>query len=179
MSAQDPETPYETAETGIKTGRQGKLFFRLCDMRVATVLVNVLNVVAISIGLLVHLIKYLGVMPLHVAIPAFVLSAIAIFGALNFELWAVALAAAGIAVGLLMDLMWLNIFGIITGCLVLYPTGTLAYELYTGAMSKDTYIVREEYIDYEMIEKAGIDRSYIAKYHEQLGISNPEASSSS
>ena len=179
MSAQDPETPYETAETGIKTGRQGKLFFKLCDMRAATVLVNILNVLAISIGMVIHMIKYLGVMPLNAAIPAFVLSAIAIFGALNFELWAVAMAAVGFAVGLIVDLMWLNIFGIVTGCLVLYPTATMAHELYTGIMSKDTYLTREEYIDYDMIEKAGIDRSYIANYHEHLGISKPEASSSS
>lgn len=179
MSAQDPETPYSTAENEIKSGRQGKLFFGLCDMRVATVLVNILNVVAISIGMLVHLIKYLGIMPLNVAIPAFVLSAIAIFGALNFELWAVAMAAVGFTVGLLVDLMWLNIFGIVMGCLVLYPTATMSYELYTGVMSKGTYSTREEFIDYDMIEKAGIDRSYVATFHEQLGVSKPEMSSSS
>lgn len=179
MSQQDPETPYESAETEIKAGRRGKLFFKLCDMRVATVAVNVLNVVAISIGMLVHLIRYFGFMPINVAIPAFILSGIAIFGAVNFELWAVAMAAVGFSVSLIVDLMWLNIFGIIMGCLVLYPTATMAHELYTGVMTKDTYATQEEFIDYETLEQAGIKKTYITNFHEHFGTSKQEESASS
>lgn len=163
----DPETPYESADG--KPQRQGKLFFGLCDMRVATVSINVLNIVAISIGLLVHMIKYFGIMPINAAIPALILSGIAIFGAVNFELWAVTMAAAGFAIGLLIDLWWLNIFGIIMGVLALYPTATMARELHKKIITKETYGEREEFIDFEKVEKAGIKRTYITNFHDHFG----------
>jgi hypothetical protein len=163
----DPETPYESADA--RPQRQGKLFFGLCDMRVATVGVNVLNMVAICIGLLVHLIKYFGIMPINAAIPALILSGIAIFGAVNFELWAVTMSGAGFAIGLLVDLWWLNVFGIIMGCFVLYPTATMAQELHKKIMTKETYNEREEFIDFEKVERAGIKKTYLTDFHEHFG----------
>jgi len=163
----DVETPYESAEAALMPPhRQGKLFLNLCDMRVATVATNALNIVIICIGFLVHLIKYFGLMPVEVAIPALVLSSIGIFGAVNFELWAVAMAALGYFAGLLIDLWWLNLFGAIFGCLVLYPTTTLAYEIYQGIMTPAAYQEREEFIDFDMLERAGIKKTYLTKFHE-------------
>lgn len=163
----DPETPYQSAD--LKPQRRGKLFFWFCDMRVATVGVNVLNILVILIGMIVHMIKYLGIMPISVAAPAFILSGIGIFGAVNFELWAVTMSAAGFMVGLLCDLWWLNIFGIVMGCLVLYPTATLAQELHKGIMTKETYSEREEFVDFEKIERAGIKKEYLTNFHENFG----------
>ena len=162
---QDPETPYQAAEVdGETSGRQGKLFFGLCDMRVATIGANVLNIVSISIGMVVHMIRYLGIMPLQAAIPAFVLSGIAIFGAVNFEAWAVAMAAIGFGVGLLVDIWWLNFFGIIMGCIVLYPTATFGHEIYKGIMTKETYRQREEFVNYPLVEeKSGIKKEDFMK----------------
>ena len=161
-----PETPYESADG--KPQRQGKLFFRLCDMRVATLGVNILNVVVITIGMLVHLIKYFGIMPIQAAIPAFILSGIAIFGALTFELWAVTMATVGFVVSLMVDFWWLNIMGLIMGCLILYPTATLAHELHKNILTKETYSEREEFIDYESMEKVGIKKTYLTNLHDQI-----------
>jgi hypothetical protein len=158
------DIPYASQETA---GRQGKLFFKLCDMRTATIAVASLNIVLVLIGTLIHLIRFFGFIPISAAIPALVLSCIAIFGAVNFELWAVGMAAVGFAVSLVIDLWWLNIFGIVMGVLVLYPTAILAHELRTGIMSKATYN-REEFIDYEVAEKAGVKKEYIATFNEKV-----------
>lgn len=165
----DPETPYEASEEDTNTTeRRGKLFFGICDMRVATVATNVLNILIIAIGTLFHLIKFFGFMPLQACIPPVVLSAIAIFGAVNFENWAVYMAAGGFLIGLLVDLWWFNIFGIIMGCLVLYATGSLGHQMYKGIITKDTYQEREEFINMGMVERSGIDTSYLTNFHETL-----------
>lgn len=169
--AHDPETPYQAAEmeSTEKSNRQGKLFFNLCDMRVATVGVNVLNIIVIFIGLLYKMITLFGWMPIQAAFPAFILSGIAIFGAVNFELWALVMAIVGFIVSLAADLVWLNIFGIIMGVLVLYPTVTFAKEVHKGIMTKESYRTREEFIDFPMVEKAGIKKTHITKLHETIG----------
>lgn len=160
------ETPYEnTYDT--PSNRQGKLFFKVCDMRTATMVLCSLNIVLVLIGMIIHLIRYFGFIPINAAIPALVLSCIAIFGAVNFELWAAGLAAVGFGVSLIIDLWWLNIFGIVMGVLVLYPTATLAHELHTGIMSKETYN-REEFIDYETAERAGVKKDYITNFTEKV-----------
>ena len=172
----DPETPYEAAPA--EGQRQGKLFFNLCDMRVATVGMNVLNIVIIAIGTLFHLLKFFGFMPLQACIPPLVLSGIAIFGAVNFEAWAVYMAAGGFAIGLLVDLWWLNLFGIIMGALVLYATGSLGHQLYKGIITKDNYREREEFVNMGMVERAGIKKSYLTNFHEtfQTGLGGKPAS---
>lgn len=160
------ETPYANAEE-TQGARRGKLFFKLCDMRTATIAMCCLNIVLVLIGMIIHLVRFFGFMPINAAIPALVLSCIAIFGAVNFELWAVGLAAVGFAISLLIDLWWLNVFGIIMGALVVFPVGTLAHELHTGIMTKETYN-REEFVDYDMAEKAGVKKEYINTFNEQV-----------
>jgi hypothetical protein len=130
--------------------RQGHLFFgRLCDMRVAVVSMNVFNIILLIIGGIVTLVKF-GMIGLGAHFPGIVLSGIGIFGAMNFELWAVCLATVGYCVGLLFDLFWLNWIGILIGALIVYPHAVLCYEMKKGIMTKETY-KREEYVEQEFI----------------------------
>ena len=159
------DVPYASQDT--PAGRQGKLFFKLCDMRTATIIMNSLNIVMVLIGTLVRIIRSFGFMSINAAIPSLVLSCIAIFGAVNFELWAVGFATVGFAISFIIDLWWLNLFGIIMGLLVLYPTMTMAQELRAGIMSKATYS-REEFVDYEVAEKAGVKKEHLDTFQEKL-----------
>ena len=64
---------------------------------------------------------------------------------------------------------FLLFFAIVMGILVIYPTATMAQELHKGIMSKDTYGTREEFIDFEKVEKAGIPKTYITNFHAHFG----------
>ena len=130
----------------MKSGRQGHLFCgRFCDMRIAVVVLSVINILILLIGGIVTVVKY-GWGGLGAHFPGFVLSCIGIYGALSFEFWAVCLAAIGYTVGLLFDIIWMNWMGLIIGSIVLYPHVVLCKELNDGIMSRETYS-REEYID--------------------------------
>lgn len=130
------EKPYE---------RKGHLlFYKFCDMRIAVVGMNIFNVVLIVLSGLVGIWKF-GFGSILVMFPGLVLSGVGIYGALNFELWAVLLATVGFVLGLLSDIWYLNWIGLVIGCLICYPHIVLCHELNEGIISKETY-EKEEYI---------------------------------
>jgi len=163
------DIPYASQEDGTTSasGRQGKTFLKVCDMRTATIVMSSINIVLILIGAIISCVRFFGFTPLLAAIPPLALSCIAIFGAVNFEFWLVALAAVGFSISLIHDLWWLDILGIIMGLLIVYPTVTLAYELRTGVMSKATQS-REAFIDYDTAERAGVKKEYINTFNEKV-----------
>jgi hypothetical protein len=121
------------------TERKGHLLFGiLCDMRIAVVAVNVMNIILLVVGMCIYIRKFgWGSVSSHFS--GLVISGIGIFGAMNFQLWAVGLAAIGFVIGLLNALYWSNWIGVVIGLFVLYPHVVLAHEIRMGIMAKETY----------------------------------------
>jgi hypothetical protein len=130
--------------------RQGHLLFGfVCDMRIATVFINIFNILALVVGIVITGIQYKTFTATFYAFEnAFLgiaLSIVGALGALNYVLWMVAVATTGFGLGFILDLFGLHLIGILIGALVLYPHAVLTYEIKEGIMSKETY-AREEHI---------------------------------
>ena len=154
MSTQDETqqtaTEYEAHDGGDEVERQGHLLFGfVCDMRIAVVFLNIFNIVAISVGIIITGLQFKTFSAAWYAFEngflSIALSIVGALGALNYVLWMVGVATAGFAIGFLIDLFGLHLIGILVGGLVLYPHVVLTYEIHEGIMSKETY-PREEHI---------------------------------
>lgn len=155
--AQDPETPYEGGEMADTPtmGRQGHLFFgRFCDMRKAVVGVNIFNIALTLLGCIVKVVRYTEWGPIEAAMPVFILSGIGLYGAMHFELWAVAMASIGFIIGICVDLWLPNWLGILVGLLVVYPHAMLTYEIKKGIMSQENYKKEEFAMDFNQVKSA-------------------------
>jgi hypothetical protein len=128
------------------TGRRGHLlFYFICDMRIAVVFLNIMNICLLLLSSFIGIYKF-GWGTLLVIFPGLVLSGIAIYGAMNFELWALVMATIGFLLGLLSDFWYLNWIGIAFGMLVCYPHVVLTYEIKEGILNKETYNKQEEFV---------------------------------
>lgn len=130
--------------------RKGHLLFgKICDMRIAVVSFNLVNILLILFGIIATGIKYrafsASLYAFQNSFLALSLSIVGVLGALNYVLWMVAVATAGFALGFLLEVIGLHWIGILIGGLVLYPHAFLTYEIKEGIMSKETY-AREEHI---------------------------------
>ena len=147
---QQTATEYEAHEGGDEMERQGHLLFGfICDMRIAVVFLNIFNIFAICVGILVTGLQFHSLGAAWYAFEngflSIALSVVGALGALNYVLWMVGVATLGFAFGFLIDLFGLHLIGILVGGLVLYPHVVLTYEIHGGIMSKETY-AREEHI---------------------------------
>jgi hypothetical protein len=134
------------AQETLEPRKEGHLLFGiLCDMRVAVIAVNIINILLLLIGMSVYIHKY-GWSSVSSHFPGFVVSAIGLFGALNFQLWAVVLAAIGFVISLINAVYWQNWVGVFVGLLVLYPHAALAHDLRMGIMTKENYRRGEEFV---------------------------------
>jgi hypothetical protein len=145
-----PESNYEAHNEDPNAPKKGHLLFgKICDMRIAVVFLNILNIIAILFGVIITGIQYKAFSASLYAFAngflAMSLSIVGALGALNYVLWMVAVATVGFALGFLLDLIGFHFGGILIGGLVLYPHAVLTYEIQTGIMSKETY-AREEHI---------------------------------
>ena len=145
------EASKSVATEPAEEGRKSHLFFgKYCDMRVAVVFLNVFNIALLLLSGFISLFRF-GFGTIGMLLPGLVLSGIAIYGAMNFELWAMAIATVGFFLGLLSDLWFLNFVGVIFGAIVVYTHGMLTKEIHEGIMTKETYH-KEEYIAEEIQE---------------------------
>ena len=158
-------TPYEAAEnakaakgdnddTSGRRSRLGHIFCGgLCDMRIATVIINSINIIFRVVCLVFELIwgDYYAT---AVDYCSLILSVIAVFGALNYDVMCTTVATVGqiwfLGVYIADRAMW-PLY--ILDTLMIYSTGVVTYEIYIGIMSKKTYS-REEYLE-------PVTRSYI------------------
>lgn len=150
------ETPYSAdhdTQGDTQGGRQSHLCFsRICDMRIGTLAANTLNII-LRIVLLCLEVAWGKTYPISTDYCAIILSAVAIFGALNYEHLPVGLAALGLACIAIIHVLWgAAWYGIIYDILVLYPTSVLTVEIYKGIITEDTY-KREEYLQPEIREQ--------------------------
>lgn len=124
------------------------LCFGICDMRIATMFFNGFNVAMILFGVLATGIfgnlfwKGMGA-ALAAGFPGLILSGIGIYGAKNFELWAMYLATGGFAVLLLMDLIFMQWVGAFFNAIVLFPHAVLTFEMRNEFITKDNYSQQE------------------------------------
>jgi hypothetical protein len=161
----DAGAPDLTTTTGAK---KGHTFFGLCDMRMATFVVNGMNITMMLISIIVAAArgpmfwKSLGE-AMVLALPGLVLSGLGLYGALKYELWAVILASAGFVVSFVVDAILMQWLVLPILAIVIYPHVVLGYEIKTGIMTEENYATSEEFVIPEgkmMIEKA---HSYLAR----------------
>ena len=133
--------------------RRGHLFFnRYCDMRIATIAINSLNI-ALRIICLVTQYTWGELYPTSTDYCSIILSAIAIFGAINYEHLVTGVATVGLACIAVTRMVWgAAWYGIVFDLLLLYPSAMLTYEIYQAIITEDTY-EREEYIDPQILEQ--------------------------
>ncbi|KAL3908029.1 MAG: hypothetical protein SGARI_003254 [Bacillariaceae sp.] len=117
------------------TARKSMTFFGVCDFRIATLFVNGLNLSMIFVGLFWKALFGSFI----VGLPGIILSALGIYGAKTFELWAMYLASAGFLVALILDGILMNWLGLVITAIVLVPHVILTFEIRNGIMTKETY----------------------------------------
>jgi hypothetical protein len=141
---------YVQSESGPASQRKSHTFLGICDMRIGTYFVNVMNITLILIGILVAAIRG----PLFWkslwgsfgrGLPGLFLSSVGIYGAHSFELWAMYVATGGFIVAFIIDIILFDWAGLIITAIILYPHCYLTYEIRSGVMTKDTYAT-EEYV---------------------------------
>mmetsp|Transcript_19850 Transcript_19850/g.49384 ORF Transcript_19850/g.49384 Transcript_19850/m.49384 type:complete len:174 (+) Transcript_19850:152-673(+) len=142
------------------------LCFGVCDMRIATFFVNAFNITVIIIGALVMAImdnlfwKSIGA-SLATGLPGLVLSGVGLYGAKNFELWAMFLACGGFTVVMLMDAIFWQWVGFAITAIVLFPHAVLTLEMHNGTITKDNY-ADQQYVSPQGMELVNKAHSYIA-----------------
>lgn len=136
-------------------------FLGVCDARIACLFVNGFNISMIVLGVLTVGIrdnlfwKAMG-RALEAGLPGLLLSGIGLYGAINFELWAMYLACAGFFVAFLMDCIMMSLVGIVVTLIVLVPHVLLMIEIRNGVLTKDNYH-QQEYLNEsgrDFVEKA-------------------------
>ena len=165
----DSEAPYSTGESvlGSEPGaipsdanpRQGHLFLGfLCDMRIATVAVNAVNILLTVIMLAIDVFKLGFDTPVSSGYLSILLSAIGIFGALQYEYLPAGVAGLGFFISMTGNLIRSDWVGGLYYAFMLYPHAVVTNEIRSGVMTQTTY-TREEYIDpkvREQLEKYGM-----------------------
>jgi len=141
----------------------------VCDMRLATLFVNAVNIAMILLGAIFSGIrdnlfwKAIG-NTLAYGLVGLVLSCIGLYGASKMELWAMYLASLGFIVALIMDAVlgqWIP--GFFVTLIVLFPHVMLTMEIRNGVLTKENYKSREFVSD---TGRGYVDRvhAYIAPY---------------
>jgi hypothetical protein len=142
-------------------GRSSQLFFGICDMRTATVALDVLNLAFTLIVVLVLTCMFLlqsgaangGTLfvwqnILHAWCNGLVMATISLlglYGAMNWNLSCMYVAVTGWLILLIWRLMQLDWIDIVVSALLLYPHARLTMEMRTGIMTPDTF-EKEEYL---------------------------------
>eukprot|EP00531_Pseudo-nitzschia_arenysensis_P016048 CAMPEP_0116143848 /NCGR_PEP_ID=MMETSP0329-20121206/15668_1 /TAXON_ID=697910 /ORGANISM="Pseudo-nitzschia arenysensis, Strain B593" /LENGTH=171 /DNA_ID=CAMNT_0003639193 /DNA_START=38 /DNA_END=553 /DNA_ORIENTATION=- len=163
MSEQDVEGGEYIQEDA---GETTFLCFGVCDMRLATFFVNAFNVTVIIFGALVmgirdHLFwKSLGA-ALLAGLPGLILSGVGIYGAKNFELWAMYLACVGFTVVIAIDAIFWEWVGFAVTAIVLFPHAVLALEMRNGTITEENY-ADQQYVSPQGMELVNKAHSYIA-----------------
>ena len=135
--------------------RKSKLFFGLCDMRTATVVLNVINVVFTVIVALILIFMYAldhGPYRLQAissatttAIVVVAASALGLYSAMNWRLDGMAVATVAFAGILLFRIITFDILDSILMAVILYPHVVLTMEMRSGIMTPETFD-DEEYV---------------------------------
>jgi hypothetical protein len=119
----------------------------LMDTRKGVLVVNFINIFAILFSVIFHAIIFheRSFGGFFAGMLGILLSLIGSYGAMKFDIRASGLATIGFSLCLLMDLIGLNVVGIIIDVVLIYPHAYFTWEMYKGVMTKETY-KKEEYL---------------------------------
>lgn len=135
--------------------RKSRLFFKLCDMRTATVVLNILNIVfTLAVGLVLvsmyafergpykgHAIWSTLLGSLYVA----GISSLGLVGAMKWNLQYVEASTAALAALFFFRFCRLDWFDAILAGFLVYANGSLAMDMRSGALTPETF-AEEEYV---------------------------------
>jgi hypothetical protein len=132
-----------TSSLAERAPRNSTLFFGFCDMRIATVLLNILHVVFTFLLEVVDTSNWTDQEVPLLAIIGFIFSGLAMFGALNFNIFAMSAATIGSIALFCLYVSEIHLFGGAILCVVLYAQIVLIIEMRKGIMTKETYAEQE------------------------------------
>mmetsp|Transcript_6196 Transcript_6196/g.15374 ORF Transcript_6196/g.15374 Transcript_6196/m.15374 type:complete len:183 (+) Transcript_6196:195-743(+) len=135
--------------------RRSKLFFGICDMRTATVVVNILNIIfTLVVGLIMTIMfafengPYKGNHILSIILEAVgvsAISALGLYSAMNWRLNGMIVSTVAFVAILAFHLIKFEWIDFLVTALILYPQIVFTMEMRSGVMSPETFET-EEYV---------------------------------
>jgi len=135
--------------------RKSSLFFRMCDMRTATVALNIINIIfTLIVAIIISTMYAFDQGPNNsraifgVIFGAIIISGISILGlysAMNWNLNGMYASTAGFACVLLYRLIHLDIVDVLVTGVLLYPHIVLTLEMSSGILTPETF-EEEEFV---------------------------------
>jgi hypothetical protein len=116
---------------------------KCCDMRIATVLLDLVHVV---FSVLLEILYNAGDIvdePPMMCFLALIFSGLGVFGGLNFNVTAMYFSTLGLVLLFFLYLREIHVFGLVLVCGCLFSHSILIYELRTGILTKENYGSRE------------------------------------
>ncbi len=169
MSAREPQEieggEYIVEEDAVET-TTAFLCFGVCDMRIATIFANAFSIFVILVGAIAMGIrapmfgKTLGA-AFAAGLPSIILSGFGLYGAKEFELWAMYVSCAGFAIFLILEGFLFQWVGFVLSAIVLIPSSILALEMKNGKITAANY-ADQQYVSPEGMEFVKRAHAYIA-----------------
>jgi hypothetical protein len=158
--------------------RRSQLFFGICDMRTACVALDVLNIGFTVIVVVVLTILFLvqgGPFVLANIVGTLIsgiitagISAVGLWGAMNWNMMALYAASIGFFFVFIWRAIHLDWVDIVVSLLLLYPHSMLSMEMRAGIMSPETFD-REEYLTDSGRDFVEMAHNYISPKNENDG----------
>jgi hypothetical protein len=122
-----------------------RLFFGFCDMRIATVLLNIMHIIFTFLLEVLDTFSWTEEELPVLAIIGFAFSGLGMFGALNFNLFAMIVSTLGLIALFGLYVAEFHVFGCAILCFILYAQAVLIVEMRKGIMTRESY-AQQEYI---------------------------------
>lgn len=175
MSVSDPTTNYAQHDgqdsTMANPNRKSNLFFGLCDMRTATVALNIINILFTVIVTIIMVSMYAfgsgfsrseAITSAFVeAIFAMVISGIGLYSAMAWRLDGMYVSIVGLAIILLMRIIKRDYIDLFVTAFLLYPHIIFTMEMRAGVMTPETFD------DEEYVTEGG--RDFVEMAHQYIG----------
>ncbi|KAG7351564.1 hypothetical protein IV203_010924 [Nitzschia inconspicua] len=162
-----------------KQQRRSRLFFGVCDMRTATVALNLLNIVFTAVVVVVLSLMFLlqggpfvGKNIFHTVMTGFLtagISAVGLYGAMNWNLNALYVSILGFVTIFVWRFVHLDWIDIIVTAVLLYPHSMLTLEMRAGILTPETFD-REEYLTESGRDLVEMAHQYISPKHENAHV---------
>jgi hypothetical protein len=151
--------------------RQGRVFCRQCDTRIATCLLNLVHILITLILMIPWFFNSPEWDGVAEAIGATAVSTISIFAAMNYLLWVTYLCTFGMLVLFVFYAFTLHLACFVLAGVIIWVQVTFSYEMREGIMSEENY-ANEEFISDEgrqTLETAHVYAADLAASTSNLG----------
>jgi len=164
----------QTPSSPMNSNRKSKTFLNICDMRTATVVLNILNIVFTLVVAIVLTLMYAferGPYKLqnifHTLFGAFCvagISSIGLYSAMNWHSAGVVAATVAFAIVFVMRLIRFEFIDVLVTGLLLYAHAVLAMEMRSGVMTPETF-EGEEYVAESGREFVQMAHSFVSAHN--------------